>query len=110
MKQRIFWISLVMFLIAAAGLADALYLTISHYTDKLILCSVTAGCEVVLSSKYSEIAGFPTAFYGVVYYVIIACIALWASLRLSEKNMKLLATIPVIGFVASLGFLYIQAF
>ena len=46
------------------GLADALYLTIEHLAGRSVPCSVTGGCEEVLTSSYAVIAGIPLAAVG----------------------------------------------
>ncbi|MDQ3221115.1 MAG: hypothetical protein M3Q26_10310, partial [Acidobacteriota bacterium] len=45
--------------VALAGLVDAMYLTVKHYTEEPVPCSIIEGCEMVLTSSYAEIAGVP---------------------------------------------------
>ncbi len=54
--------------VALLGLADAIYLTIKHYTGGTVPCSIVEGCEMVLTSSYAEIAGVPLAIFGAVAY------------------------------------------
>jgi uncharacterized membrane protein len=54
--------------IALIGLGDALYLTVHHYTAEPVPCSVTGGCEAVLTSAYAELFGIPIAAFGAVAY------------------------------------------
>ena len=54
--------------VALIGLADAIYLTIHHYTGEKVPCSIVAGCEQVLTSSYAEIAGIPLAAFGALAY------------------------------------------
>lgn len=55
-------------LVALCGVADAVYLTVKHYTGEAVPCSVVAGCEQVLTSSYAEIAGIPLAAFGALAY------------------------------------------
>jgi len=57
-------------IIALIGIADAVYLTVHHYTAEAVPCTLTGGCEQVLTSEYAEIAGFPLAAYGAAAYFI----------------------------------------
>lgn len=62
------WPPVAAAIVALIGLADALYLTVNHYTGEKVPCSVTGGCEKVLSSAWSEIGGIPLAAFGAVAY------------------------------------------
>jgi len=63
------WIITLM--LAIAGLADAVYLTIVHYDTKALVCGL-GDCETVQTSRYAEIAGVPIALLGVFMYAVIA--------------------------------------
>lgn len=96
-------------LVALIGLADAIYLTIQHYTGEKVPCSVTGGCEAVLTSAYAEIAGIPLAAFGAAAYFIAFSLAILAAFgnrlmwRLFGAQTALMA-----GF--SLWLFYLQAF
>ncbi|NBO66853.1 MAG: hypothetical protein EBU88_18750, partial [Acidobacteria bacterium] len=47
------------------GLADAIYLTTQHLTGQSVRCAVVTGCSTVLASRYSSVAGIPTAAFGI---------------------------------------------
>lgn len=55
-------------LVALLGVADAVYLTVHHYTGEQVPCSIVAGCETVLTSSYAEIGGIPLAAFGALAY------------------------------------------
>jgi uncharacterized membrane protein len=63
-------------IVALLGLSDAIYLTVHHYTAVPVPCSITEGCEQVLTSQYAEIGGFPLAGFGAVAYFLAFCLAL----------------------------------
>lgn len=56
-------------LLAMAGTGIALYLTIVRFTGSDIYCTMSDGCEMVNSSKYSKLGPFPVALLGSLFYV-----------------------------------------
>lgn len=64
--------------VALVGLADAVYLTVHHYTNEPVPCSLVEGCETVLTSQYAEIAGVPLAAFGALAYFAAFSLALLA--------------------------------
>ncbi len=93
---------------AIVGLIDSLYLTITHYTNALVPCNFTHGCETVLRSSYSEILGMPVAAFGVIFYIVV----LSASIFFIQHKMFhwWLVIWGLIGFTSTLYLFYIQAF
>lgn len=63
-------------IVALAGLADSIYLTVHHYTAEPVPCSILEGCEQVLTSSYAEISGVPLAAFGAVAYFVAFSLAL----------------------------------
>ncbi|HEY0495583.1 MAG TPA: vitamin K epoxide reductase family protein [Kutzneria sp.] len=66
------WLVVSTLVLSLAGLAVAIYLTISHYTDNAALvCQVNAviDCAQVTSSPQSVVLGIPVAVLGLVYFV-----------------------------------------
>jgi uncharacterized membrane protein len=64
------WIAFAAAFVAVLGLADAVYLTVHHYTATPVPCSIFEGCETVLTSLYAEFAGIPTAAFGALAYFV----------------------------------------
>jgi uncharacterized membrane protein len=64
--------------IALIGIADAVYLTVHHYTAEPVPCSIVAGCETVLTSQYATIGEIPLAAFGAAAYFIAFSLALLA--------------------------------
>jgi uncharacterized membrane protein len=60
--------AVVAVVLSLAGIADAVYLTVHHYTGEQVPCGVTGGCEMVLSSAYATVYGIPLAFFGAIAY------------------------------------------
>lgn len=69
------WPPIAAAIVALVGLADALYLTINHYTGEKVPCSVIGGCEKVLTSDWSDIGGIPLAAFGAVAYFFAFSVA-----------------------------------
>lgn len=63
-------------IVAVVGLADAVYLTIHHYTAESVPCGEGFDCGAVLSSPYAEIAGIPLAVFGAAAYFSAFSLAL----------------------------------
>lgn len=64
---------------ALIGVADAVYLTVKHFTGEKVPCSVVEGCEQVLTSAYAEIAGVPLAAFGALAYFTAFSLAILAA-------------------------------
>ena len=104
------WITILFLLFSFAGFVDATYLTIAHFANVIVPCSLTSGCETVLTSSYSEIFGIPIALFGALYYLTVFALAL---LYLDTKKawaIRLLVMLSGMGFVISLLLLHIQVF
>ena len=95
--------------VAPAGLADAIYLTIHHYTGEQVPCSIVAGCEQVLTSTYAQIAGVPLAIFGAAAYFAAFSLAITAAF--GNRRMLALFGIQITLMVLFTGWLvYLQAF
>lgn len=77
--KKIAKLPLLAAIVALAGLADAVYLTIHHYTGEQVPCSIVDGCEQVLTSRYAEIAGIPLAIFGAAAYLAAFLLAILAA-------------------------------
>jgi uncharacterized membrane protein len=106
-------------IVAIIGFADASYLTIEHYRGVIPPCSVTQGCEAVLTSQYSVVFGIPVSLLGAIYYLAIS---IGAFLYLESKHgageikahhaaiLKWTLMATAFGFGMSLWFVYLQLF
>ena len=61
--------------LAVIGLADAVYLTVKHYLGGPLPCTLTAGCDTVLTSDYAVFGGLPIALWGAFYYLTVIFLA-----------------------------------
>jgi len=95
-------------IVSLAGIADAAYLTIHHYTAEPVPCSIIEGCEQVLTSPYATIGGVPLAIFGALAYFTAFSLALLTVFG-NKITWKLFGAQVVImaGFTAWL--IYVQA-
>jgi uncharacterized membrane protein len=91
------------------GLADATYLTASHFSGETVTCVGTMGCSDVLSSAYAKIGPVPLAAFGVLAYFTAFSAAVLAAFRFPRARGVLMVAVGAM-FLASLWLLYVQAF
>ena len=92
---------------ALIGLGDAVYLTVQHYTNEKVPCSLITGCEQVLSSEYAEFFGIPTAAFGAVAYFLAFCFALLAAFG-NRKLWFIYGLLVTVMFVFTCYLVYLQ--
>ena len=88
-KSTISKLPIVAALVAMAGIADAIYLTVHHYNAEPVPCGGPFDCEMVLSSPYSTLGGFvgnvpgigdmPLSIFGAVAYFVAFSFAILAA-------------------------------
>jgi uncharacterized membrane protein len=96
-------------IVSMAGLADATYLTVQALTGETLSCGGSPDCFRVLGSSYARLGGIPVALLGAVAYLSVFAFATFAAFGYSRARILL---IPIVGamFLATLWFLYVQAF
>jgi uncharacterized membrane protein len=96
-------------IVALAGLADATYLSVQAFTGETLSCGGSPDCFRVLGSSFSKVGGIPVALLGAVAYFSVFALATFAAFGYARPRTLL---IPIIGamFLATLWFLYVQAF
>lgn len=104
------WFALAFLLIATIGFADATYLTVKHYTGSPITCSIVHGCDIVTSSPYSELFGIPVALFGALYYLTIILLSVAFFDKKRPKFLALLSKLTLLGLLAAIYFVSLQAF
>ena len=70
------WAAILAAIVSLAGIADAAYLTIHHYTAEPVPCSIIEGCEQVLTSPFATIGDVPLAILGLLAYFTAFSLAL----------------------------------
>jgi len=95
--------------VALAGLADATYLTVAHLAGDSSVCGPSQPCAVVLGSTYAQIAGIPTASFGVIAYFSAFSAATLAAFGYPRARTFLIVIVAAM-FAFTLWLLYLQAF
>jgi uncharacterized membrane protein len=70
MRLTINKIFLILIILSFLGFVDATYLTIVDYKHVIPPCTITHGCEKVLSSSFARIYGIPLALFGSAYFFV----------------------------------------
>ncbi len=96
-------------IVALAGLADATYLSVQAFTGETLSCGGSPDCFRVLGSSYSKVGGIPVALLGALAYFCVFASATFAAFGYTRAR-TLLIPIIVAMFLATLWFLYVQAF
>ena len=94
-------------LIAFLGLVDTLYLGIKR--GKPVPCTITTGCEEVLNSRYSAVAGIPISWFGFAFYLSVFSAGVFALFG-SDSLLRLVFWPTLAAFVISVGLVGVQAF
>lgn len=96
-------------IVALAGLTDATYLAVQALTGETLACGGSPDCFRVLGSPYARIAGIPVAIFGMLAYFSAFSFATFAAFGYGRARIFLMLTVGSM-FLATLWFLYVQAF
>jgi len=94
------------------GFVDSAYLLADHYFNLPLPCTITHGCETVLTSPYAMVGPIPLALFGVLYYLVVMFFALYLYTEpaISRKQTLALFALTLVGFLMSVVFIAIQVF
>ncbi|HVZ11391.1 MAG TPA: vitamin K epoxide reductase family protein [Candidatus Paceibacterota bacterium] len=96
-------------IVALIGFADAFYLTLTHYQNKIPPCTV-GGCETVLTSPYATIGSVPISLVGVLYYAaVLGCLMLFFQFG-AQKWLRMWRGASTIAFLVTLVLVSLQLF
>lgn len=97
-------------LVALVGLVDASYLTIEHLSGRNVRCMIVTGCDEVLQSRYATVLGHvPIASLGAFAYFVVFSLATLALFGYAGAR-RLVAPVVALMFLATVWFVYLQAF
>jgi uncharacterized membrane protein len=97
-------------LVALVGLVDASYLTAEHLSGNSVRCMIVSGCDEVLQSSYSTVAGgVPVAAVGALAYFAAFSLSTLAAYGYDGAR-RLLVPLVAVMFLATVWFVYLQAF
>lgn len=111
-------LSIATLFLAFLGFLDATYLTIVHYKNLTVPCSIAHGCETVLTSKFATIGPIPISLIGAGFYIgvlILTALLLQNTHQFSFGNWKLkienlLLLLTGSGLLVGVFLVYLQAF
>ena len=104
MSKRVLAIALIAFL----GMMDTFYISIKRGGPP-VACHVTKGCNDVLTSKYSTLAGIPLSWFGLAFYLAVFSCAVF-DLSGAASWAHLIFWPALSAFVISLSLVGVQAF
>jgi len=96
-------------LLSLAGLADSIYLTVTHLTGENVTCVASSGCSEVLSSAYASVGKIPLGAFGALGYFIAFSLATLAAFGYARAR-TFLAIVVAGMLLTTLWLLYVQAF
>jgi uncharacterized membrane protein len=96
-------------ILSLLGLADAIYLTVEHLAGRSVQCTITSGCEEVLTSTYATVAGVPLALLGALFYFIAFSLAILAAFG-NKRAGDLLLYVVALMLAVSVYLFILQAF
>src|SRR4051812_18082958 len=99
----------IMAVVARFWLGDPTYLTLAHLAGGASGFWPSPGCSQVLGSAYASVGRIPTAGFGVIAYFVVFSCAICAAFGYRSARLVLNGTVAIM-FLATLGFLYLQAF
>jgi len=100
---------MVVAIVAVAGLADATFLSVQALSGETLSCGGSPDCFRVLGSAYSKIGGVPVALLGAFAYFCVFAFATFAAFGYARARTFLIPIVCAM-FLATLWFLYVQAF
>ncbi len=104
------WYPFTILGVSILGFFDAAYLTIQHYTQFTLPCTITHGCDLVTKSEYSSIAGVPVALLGALFYLAMF-FATYIIIETKRHDLlRFVALGSIAGFLSSCWFVYLQFF
>lgn len=92
------------------GFLLATYLTILHFKNVIPPCTVTSGCETVLTSQFAQIGPVPLAFLGSLFYLAVLIVCLLILTNYKKLYLNAFYLLSVLGFIVSVILILIQQF
>lgn len=96
-------------IVALGGLADAVYLTIHHYTAEPVPCGEAFDCGAVLTSSYAEVGGIPLAIFGAFAYFTAFSLAILTVFG-NRQTWRLFGIQVILMACFTAWLVYLQAF
>lgn len=96
--------------LSAIGLVDSIYLTWIKLAGQEVICAGVGGCDVVNTSRYSEVGGIPIALIGSGAYLFILLLLLLEdrSSFLQENSALYVFGLSLVGTLYSFYLTYLE--
>jgi uncharacterized membrane protein len=96
--------------LSVLGLLVSIYMTVYKYTKNEKMCVGSGGCNIVNSSRYSEVSGIPVAVFGIVGYAAILGVLLFERKNrfLEENSTMLFFGLSFTGFLFTAWLIYVE--
>jgi len=104
MNKRVLAIAMIAFL----GMVDTFYISLKRGGPP-VPCHVTKGCNDVLTSSYSTLAGIPISWLGLAFYLAVFSCAVF-ELSGAARLIHLVFWPALVAFLISISLTSIQAF
>ncbi len=92
------------------GFIVSVYLTILHYKNIIPPCTVSGGCETVLTSKYSMVGPIPVAVLGILFFLAIIAICVLILTNYKKMFLQGFYFLAATGFLVALLLIFTQGF
>ncbi len=98
--------------LAFCGLADAAYIAQHTVSGVPIICNIQglSDCNTIVSGHYSRLFGIPLAELGVLFYGVLFTLAALEIILFDQFLRRAIQILSLIGIIASLCFVSLQAF
>ena len=103
-------LSFAFLVVAFLGFIDATYLTIHHYIDIPLPCTILNGCDIVTTSAYSTVGQVPIAALGAAYYMVVFFGLLLYRETGNRAYVRADGVIVALAFAVSAWLVYLQGF
>jgi uncharacterized membrane protein len=95
--------------LSMGGFLISLYLTLAHFRNIVPPCYVTSGCESVITSRFSVIAGVPLALIGTVFFVITFYMGIALLVGFRPRLARAYEVLVYAGLLAAICLFLLQA-
>jgi uncharacterized membrane protein len=103
------WLFVLAAILSLGGLADSIYLTVTHLTGENVTCLASSGCSEILSSAYASVGPIPLGAIGALGYFVAFSLATLAAF--GHARARTFLTVMIAGMLATTCWLlYVQAF
>lgn len=104
------WLIIVFFVAALIGFADSAYLTAQHLRGIIPPCGLTKTCDTVLNSAYASIGPVPVSALGLIYYGTVLVLLVAYLDTYHRRILHWTSWLVSAGMLATLYFVFVQAF